>query len=191
MIVVIEISTRLFSILDPGSPVLSAFCQPGVQKEYTLGIEPIWPMFLIASTVTLGAIIRRRCFDALGKNFTFAHITREDHSLVTWGPYAYARHASYTGLAMTHIGTISALWVRGSWLSECGAVAALTGGKDLSVVILGMAMLVILFSAWNTVVTFALMVRSSEEDKTLKAKFGDEWIVYRQRVPWKFVPYIL
>ena len=92
---------------------------------------------------------------------------------------------------MTHIGTVSALWVRGNWLSECGVAAALIGGKDLSVVILGMAMLVILFSAWNTAVTFALMVRSSEEDKTLKAKFGDEWIVYRQKVPWKFVPYIL
>ena len=50
----------------------------------------------------------------LGRNWGMPMSMRQDHELVTSGPYAYVRHPIYTGLMLAMIG--SALAVRLLWL---------------------------------------------------------------------------
>lgn len=53
---------------------------------------------------TIGGYIRWTCYCALGRLFTFEMSIRDDHTLVTDGPYAWVRHPGYTGVLSTFIG---------------------------------------------------------------------------------------
>ena len=53
---------------------------------------------------TFGGYIRWACYSALGRLFTFEMSIRDDHRLVTDGPYAWVRHPGYTGVLSTFIG---------------------------------------------------------------------------------------
>lgn len=63
----------------------------------------------------------------MGDMFTFEIKVQNEHRLVTWGPYAYVRHPSYTGLVMTFAGL--ALWqaAPGSWIRESGVLESDVG----------------------------------------------------------------
>ena len=64
--------------------------------------------FLGAFLAALGGYIRYCCFRALGRLFTFEMSIRDEHELITDGPYGVVRHPSYTGAILTVIGII--LW---------------------------------------------------------------------------------
>ena len=69
-------------------------------------IRPTSLFFVGAFMVTLGGYIRYSCFQALGRLFTFEMSIRDEHELITNGPYSIVRHPSYTGALLTLIGII-------------------------------------------------------------------------------------
>ena len=61
-----------------------------------------------------GAMLRRLCFNALGKSFTGTVIVARDQTIVQNGPYRFVRHPSYTAAFLMFIGIGLALC---SWIS--------------------------------------------------------------------------
>ncbi len=57
----------------------------------------------VLSVAGVGFAIWARIY--LGRNWSSAPAIKEDHELVTTGPYAYVRHPIYTGLILTALGT--------------------------------------------------------------------------------------
>jgi len=57
-------------------------------------------LLLVLTTLVLFVTSSR----AMGKNWSLVARTREDHQLVTWGPFARVRHPIYTGLFCFMIG---------------------------------------------------------------------------------------
>ena len=197
MLTTLEVVTRLISLSPPRSltsALLPSLCPAESHNSSVRGlITPASPMFLFVTLLTLtGVYLRRACFSTLGKNFTFAHTTLQKHTLVTWGPYAYARHASYTAVAMFNVGIIAMFCADGGWISDCGRIKDVEGTGVIGEALVWTTWLLITgISAWSIVVTYALATRASREDSTLRAKFGKEWEDYRDRVPWKFIPFLL
>lgn len=65
------------------------------------------PLFVFGTLLTgLGGYIRYRCYRALGRLFTFEMSIRNDHKLITDGPYGIVRHPGYTGILFTITGII-------------------------------------------------------------------------------------
>jgi protein-S-isoprenylcysteine O-methyltransferase Ste14 len=69
-------------------------------------IRPTPLFFIGALMATVGGYIRYCCFRALGRLFTFEMSIRDEHELITDGPYSIVRHPSYTGALLTVIGII-------------------------------------------------------------------------------------
>lgn len=131
-----------------------------------------------AVLVTLGGLLRRWCYRVMDDMFTFESTIKEDHRLVTSGPYQYVRHPSYTAAFMIWFGVPLALMTRGSWISE-GHIMA-TPGRYFII-------------AWFAIVgltMIGILKRMPTEDKNLQNKFGAEWERYRRAVPHALVPYI-
>ena len=57
----------------------------------------------VLSAAGVGFAIWARIY--LGRNWSSAPAVKENHELVTTGPYAYVRHPIYTGLILTALGT--------------------------------------------------------------------------------------
>ena len=64
------------------------------------------PSIIGASMATLGGLIRHRCYQVLGRMFTFEMSIRRDHMLITSGPYGVVRHPGYTGFLLVVIGML-------------------------------------------------------------------------------------
>jgi protein-S-isoprenylcysteine O-methyltransferase Ste14 len=88
---------------------------------------------------------------ALSTNFSTTLRIREDHTLVTSGPYHWVRHPMYT---------VFILAVIGQALQTANWLFGLTGAMALGLV---------------------LAVRTPKEEAQLIAKFGDEYRQYMQR----------
>jgi len=76
-----------------------------------------WSGFAVLLGMALliaGAVLRRLCFNALGKSFTGTVIVVSDQAVVQHGPYRYVRHPSYTAAFLMFIGIGLALC---SWIS--------------------------------------------------------------------------
>ncbi len=99
--------------------------------------------------IVVGISFRAWSVSTLGKYFTATVQISEDHRLVTTGPYALARHPSYTGafLAITAGGPI--LHSLPGFLISCAAMG------------------------------YAYFVRIRLEEKELMARFGDEYSIYK------------
>jgi protein-S-isoprenylcysteine O-methyltransferase Ste14 len=52
-----------------------------------------------------GALIRWLSYRALGRFFTYELTIKEDHKLITTGPYAYVRHPGYSAILLVFFGT--------------------------------------------------------------------------------------
>ncbi|EJF59380.1 hypothetical protein BD309DRAFT_857395 [Dichomitus squalens] len=127
-----------------------------------------------------GAFIRLWSYHTLGSLFTFEVVVKDDHKLITAGPYGYARHPSYTGMILLTIGAYFMYFGTGGYVAECG--------------IEGTPALAVLGWSWRISSVFgfvSLYRRCSVEDTKLKTHFGGEWLKYREEVPYALVPYIL
>ncbi len=73
---------------------------------------PLW--WLGIAMMLAGMPLRWWSIHVLARHFTVDVSIREDHALVSRGPYRRLRHPSYTGLLMTFLGFALCL---GNWLS--------------------------------------------------------------------------
>ncbi|KZT10509.1 uncharacterized protein LAESUDRAFT_428031 [Laetiporus sulphureus 93-53] len=135
-------------------------------------------IFLIGFVLNvLGTLIRRQCFRALGRHFTFELTVKDKHKLCTTGPYSIVRHPSYTGLQMNILALV--LWVssRGSWFRESGLFNGTVGQA-----IAWLFMVLQVYGAAN------LMARTVREDVVLSKEFPEEWQQWAERVPYRLIP---
>jgi protein-S-isoprenylcysteine O-methyltransferase Ste14 len=75
---------------------------------------PFVAMVLGTILLVTGAVLRRNCFNALGKSFTGTVIVSKDQRIIQSGVYRLVRHPSYTAAFLMFTGIGLAL---GSWLS--------------------------------------------------------------------------
>lgn len=110
--------------------------------------------------------------------FTFELAQRQDHKLITSGPYAIVRHPSYTGSVLAFAGSVVSLLGRNSWLRESGALGTVGGAVVVGFWLSGMSAL--------TVILVAVRVR--EEDVMLRTTFGPVWDRWAERVRYRLFP---
>ncbi len=98
---------------DLSRSVLSALVVTGSADQIR-----ITPLFLLGILLTtLGGYIRYRCYQELGRLFTFEMSIREGHELIRTGPYTVVRHPGYSGVICAILGIV--LWHASSVSSSC------------------------------------------------------------------------
>jgi protein-S-isoprenylcysteine O-methyltransferase Ste14 len=103
-----------FRALVIGSPLALV---AAIAASFLPWLTIAWPEFAVVMGMALlvaGAMLRRLCFNALGKSFTGTVIVAEDQAIVQNGPYRFVRHPSYTAAFLMFIGIGLALC---SWIS--------------------------------------------------------------------------
>ncbi|KAF9484416.1 hypothetical protein BDN70DRAFT_797737 [Pholiota conissans] len=149
---------------------------PGSQENIHLS-----PLFLLGTLMaSLGGCIRWYCYRALGNLFTFEMSIRNEHKLVTDGPYGVVRHPGYSGILLAVIGIIFWHASPGSWARECGIFQNTLGR------IAGCTYL-----ALTTTILFGLISRMAAEDAALRRVFGVQWDDWARRVPYKLIPWVI
>ena len=136
--------------------------------------------FIIGWICTMsGAYIRRSCYQTLGRMFTFELSLRENHQLVTSGPYSVVRHPSYIGGALAILGALACYTSPGSWFIECSGLFPPSWVGS------------IVFSFWFVAGSTAWLVispRLKTEDAMLKRQFGSQWDAWAADVPYRLIP---
>ncbi|OBZ76521.1 hypothetical protein A0H81_03490 [Grifola frondosa] len=110
------LSRPVLSLLLRGAP--SAASHIRITRPFLLG-------FLL---LLLGTSIRVACYRHLGRLFTFELALRDDHKLVTSGPYSIVRHPAYTGLILAMAGIALIHLGPGSWWDALGCGGAAGDG---------------------------------------------------------------
>ncbi|EPQ54400.1 hypothetical protein GLOTRDRAFT_43578 [Gloeophyllum trabeum ATCC 11539] len=147
----------------------------------TLSLDRIamTPTFLVGWACTVvGGLGRLWCYRTMGRQFTFELSIRDDHQLVTSGPYAFVRHPSYTATFFALAGTF-VHFGRGSWMTEYGVTSTWFGR--------------ICAGIWGSNASFLaclLLYRTRTEDEMLRAQFGRTWEDWASRVPYRLLPYV-
>ncbi|KAF7980675.1 hypothetical protein HWV62_37105 [Athelia sp. TMB] len=140
----------------------------------------VTPLFILGwFMTTAGTALRLASYRALGKLFTFELSIREDHVLVTSGPYAYVRHPSYTALLLIVIGCYLCQLGHGSLVGEW-----IKGTQPATKKVLG--------ALWAAMWVFqvgALVGRTKKEDDMLRKEFGKDWDEWAKRVPARLIPF--
>lgn len=138
------------------------------------------PLFVAGTVIgVFGAAFRYQCYRALGRLFTFEVSIRQEHKLVTVGPYSIVRHPAYTGAILCAWGLCATYVAPGSWLRECGILGT-WGGK----IAVGAYVAALLYGH------VSVPKRAPLEDTLLRKQFSEEWDVYAKRVPYRIFPYI-
>ncbi|KAI9058920.1 ICMT-domain-containing protein [Trametes sanguinea] len=139
------------------------------------------PLSALACTLGIaGGAIRIWCHRALGQNFTWTMSIQEKHKLVTTGPYAIVRHPSYAAWMLMLLGNFALLLSQGSYFVEAGWLGR-PAGKIVASAVVG----------YLSCVTMAVPLgRAAREDEMLKEEFGEEWVAWAQRTPYRLAPYI-
>ncbi|EIM85234.1 uncharacterized protein STEHIDRAFT_59588 [Stereum hirsutum FP-91666 SS1] len=112
---------------------LHALCPTSHNRS---SLETLQPSFILGFLLVLtGALHRSACYSSLGSLHTYEVILRPSHSLITSGPYAYARHLSYTAVGMSILGVLTIHFGEGGWNRTCGMMAVPVvgwGGRCMS-----------------------------------------------------------
>jgi protein-S-isoprenylcysteine O-methyltransferase Ste14 len=131
----------------------------------------------------IGSAIRIHCYSTLGRLFTFELSIRQNHKLVTSGPYSIVRHPSYAGGLCVFLGILLCHFHTRSWLVSCSGVFP---SSDQGVKLTLGGVLVCLFSLLFS----GLEGRIQKEEAMLQGNFGDQWTSYVKRVPYRLVPWL-
>ncbi|KAI0747194.1 ICMT-domain-containing protein [Daedaleopsis nitida] len=127
-----------------------------------------------------GGLIRTWCHRTLGRFFTWEMGLREDHRLVTAGPYSIVRHPSYAGWLLIVSGSALLLLPgSGTFFAETGMVDSVPG----RLVACGIM-------AYLTWVTAGLLYRTKTEDAMLREEFRDEWKEWVKKTPYRVIPFV-
>ncbi|KAI0036119.1 hypothetical protein K488DRAFT_41801 [Vararia minispora EC-137] len=161
------LSKAILSCLSPSA--LAGLTSVHVSRDFVVG----------SALVAGGALIRLAAYKEMGKLFTFHLTLRESHELVTSGIYSVTRHPSYTGYWILAAGATMMSFGRGSIFRECGWLNT-TPGRLFYAVYLFERISQSLHLAW----------RSRHEDEFLKQQFGEEWVEWKRKTPYKFFPYV-
>ncbi|KAG1733689.1 hypothetical protein EDB19DRAFT_1207072 [Suillus lakei] len=117
----IEVANILAIHIDPSQIPEGIYGARALQLLRALHPTPITPAFLAGSlAVTIGGVFRLYCVSTLGKFWSWPLSVRQEHRLVTSGPYSLVRHPSYTGFLLQYIGIIAMYGNQGSWLRQSG-----------------------------------------------------------------------
>ncbi|KAI0759692.1 hypothetical protein BD413DRAFT_456488, partial [Trametes elegans] len=145
-------------------------------------LEPLASMaaqFRIGTAlVVAGTVIRMWSYRALGALFTFEVVIKDDHRLITWGPYKHVRHPAYSGLALLLVGTHLIHFGEGGYVAYCGLSAT------------PIVVFVNIWRAGSLFTLFSLCRRCGIEDGQLRDMFGAEWEQYRRNVPCALLPFV-
>ncbi len=128
------------------------------------------------STAASGAL-RWACYKTLGSLFTFELTLREDHRLVTSGPYSFVRHPSYSGVVLGVAGTLLVHFGPGSWWARSGWQGTV-GGQ----------LYALCWCLMEAYVLSSILCRAPTEDEFLRKQFGAEWDAWAARVPYRVIP---
>ncbi|MBT9330543.1 methyltransferase family protein [Paracidobacterium acidisoli] len=69
----------------------------------------LWPFWIGAAVAVAGLLFAVWARQHLGRNWSHAVTIKQDHELITSGPYALVRHPIYTGILAGFLGTVIAL----------------------------------------------------------------------------------
>jgi protein-S-isoprenylcysteine O-methyltransferase Ste14 len=69
----------------------------------------LWPFWLGAAIIIAGLLFAVWAREHLGRNWSRSVTIKQDHELITTGPYAMVRHPIYTGVLTGLLGTAIAL----------------------------------------------------------------------------------
>ncbi|GJE88793.1 isoprenylcysteine carboxylmethyltransferase family protein [Phanerochaete sordida] len=158
-------------------PVERLLVSSGAPGPAHIRFTPLW----LGGVLLMGgaACLRLWAFRTLGRFFTFEMSVKQDHRLVTSGPYAVVRHPAYVSVLLLNVGVVTTSFAPGSWYAECvgwGSPASKAFGA--------------LWATWSLIVPVLLMTRVNKEDEVMRAQFGEEWEAWARRTPYKLVPYI-
>ena len=131
-----------------------------------------------AALSLVGGYIRHWTYRVLGELFTYEVALRPQHRLVVCAPYDVVRHPSYPGLFMHFVGVALMHFADGGWDRECGVMQTPAAAGVLVWVVLS---IFAMSSVWR---------RGAVEDTLMREKFGEAWVAYYERVPYKFIPYV-
>ncbi|KAG2114416.1 hypothetical protein DEU56DRAFT_189187 [Suillus clintonianus] len=142
------------------------------------------PALIAGSCLSIiGGAIRIYCYSALGRLFTFQLSIRQDHNLVTSGPYSIVRHPSYTGALCLDLGILLCHFHTRSWLVSCSGMFPSSGQwVQLTLGCLWVAALSLVFYMFGQ--------RIVKEEAMLQGHFGDQWKDYVKRVPYRLFPWL-
>jgi protein-S-isoprenylcysteine O-methyltransferase Ste14 len=136
------------------------------------------PTFVLGCLTTAASgALRWACYKTLGSLFTFELTLREDHRLVTNGPYAFVRHPSYSGVVLGVVGTLLVHFGPASWWARAGWLGTLGG----QVYAFGWCLM-------EAYVLWSILCRAPTEDEFLRKQFGAEWDAWAERVPYRVIP---
>ena len=135
------------------------------------------PTFVVGALFMIfGGLIRAACYREMGRMFPFHLSLRNDHKLITGGPYSLVRHPAYTGLTFALLGVTLCALSDGMWWMESGVMKTIAG-KAIALLWTCMVLL-----------SFKITGRAWKEDELLKMQFGQEWEDYAKDVKYMFVP---
>ncbi|KAM5544264.1 hypothetical protein V8D89_001924 [Ganoderma adspersum] len=180
-IIMIPTFLHSFLLVYPGvhSLYLSPLICPATPSHTQLAA--LTPSFLTGLVVLLcGASIRLWSYHVLGSFFTFEVVIKDDHKLITSGPYSYVRHPSYTGILCLTTGAYLMHFGAGGYVAACGVE--------------GIPALAVLGWSWRISSLFSfvsLYRRCGVEDGKLKGQFGLAWMRYKADVPYALIPYVI
>ncbi len=132
---------------------------------------------LACLTTAASGALRWACYRTLGSLFTFELTLREDHRLVTSGPYAFVRHPSYSGVVLGVVGTLLVHFGPGSWWARAGWMGTFQGQAYA-----------LCWCAMEAYVLSSILCRAPTEDAFLRKQFGAEWDAWAARVPYRVIP---
>jgi protein-S-isoprenylcysteine O-methyltransferase Ste14 len=164
--------------IDPSQIPEGIYSARALQLLRALDPTPITPAFLAGSlAVTIGGVFRLYCVSELGEYWSWLLSIRQEHKLVTSGPYSLVRHPSYTGFLLQYIGLLVMYGEQGSWLRQSGIL-------QLPLVNL----LVVLCFLGFTVCAWMSISRPPVEDKMLQRALGKDWENWAKRVKYRLLP---
>ncbi|KAE9390727.1 hypothetical protein BT96DRAFT_1063402 [Gymnopus androsaceus JB14] len=148
------------------------------------------PIFLAGFFLTLcGACVRWASYRALDPLFTFELSIRDQHKLITTGPYydgifhqkkrpdERVSYFIYMG-SLTYIPSILLCVLGpGSWIYECGWL-------DL----VSVKIFAVLVTAAQAIFVLFIPSRMDNEDRMMQKEFGQQWDEWAKKVPYKLVP---